>query len=1034
MKLWDLSIKKPVTVFMGMICLLVLGFISMQKLKLAFLPNVDFPGLFILVSYPNQNPEILEREVTQPLEEAISQLQGVQKVQSTTEADQVFLRVRFDWGTEIDLLRLELGLKIEEVRPDLPEGIRQIQIFSFNTNDIPILAGRISAPGIDLSENYDLLEKHIKQRLERIPGVGQVQLGGVEPKEVSIEMRLDDINEHDVDVGSIINKLSLDNLNLSSGKLKANGLVYNVRSQGRIDNIDAFGETIINKQGLRLKDIADIYYEEPPIGYRRHLDGDKALALDIRRESTANTVEVCREINRVINEEIANDPVLKGITLLVWQDQGEDIENGLNGMTDAGLYGALFAVLVLFIFLRRIKPTLIVASAIPISVVGSFIFLWGFGYTLNILTMMGIMLAVGMLVDNAVVVLENIYQKHQEGLEVIDAVREGTREVMVALIAATSTTIIVFLSLVIADKNELSIWLQAIGVTIALTLVTSLLVSTTVIPMFASKILTDKDRYKGTGSHEDLLLVRGYTWLLDFSLRHRVITAVAIIAVCAGGFISYRHLGQFHGSAIKTDSLRFDYEFNDFFFLSDAVRAVEPMEAFLDTKRDEWGIDTVYSYMQEGYAATTINFTDGNMPTERFQEIRRELREQMPAIPGTSIRFNDDEEQGNKVIMVNLFGTETSILRETGDRVADVMRSVEGLYDVRAGENSGKKELQVSVDRKQANLYGISPQQISEIFGFTLGSRYMPRFQHENGETDVVFGLRIEDRATINDLSQLRIAGGVPLGSVAKFEFVDSESEIRRVDRKANYRVRGTFEGDNYEATLKEIEGILNEMELPAGVTWSWSDRILRDRDDMSSLFTSLFIALLLVYLILASLFENILQPLMILSTIIFAVVGSGYFLLITQTEFHVMSGIGLMILIGIAVNNGIIMMDRINQLHRGAGMALRQAVREGARQRIRPIMMTASTTIIGLIPMAIGSSGLGDAYYFPLARTVIGGLASSTVLTLVGLPAIILFWEDFKSFLGWLVRGRRKAEIEYEGRDEDDMDYDLELGQQGTA
>lgn len=1007
MKLWDLSIKKPVTVFMGMICLLVLGSISLQKLKLAFLPNVDFPGLFIVVSYPNQNPEILEREVTQPLEEAISQLQGIKKIQTTTEADQVFLQVRFDWGTEVDLLRLELGLKIEEVRPQLPEGIRQIQIFSFNTNDIPILAGRISAPGIDLSENYDLLEKHIKQRLERIPGVGQVQLGGVEPKEVSIELRLDDINEHDIDVGSIINKLSMDNLNLSSGKLKANGLVYNVRSQGRIEDLDEFGETIVNAQGLRLKDVADIYYEEPPIGYRRHLDGDKALAIDIRRESTANTVEVCREINRVINEEIANDPVLKGITLLVWQDQGQDIENGLNGMTDAGLYGALFAVLVLLIFLRRLKPTLIVASAIPISVVGSFIFLWAFGFTLNILTMMGIMLAVGMLVDNAVVVLENIYQKHQEGLPVIEAVREGTREVMVALIAATSTTIIVFLSLVIADKNELSIWLQSIGVTIALTLVTSLLVSTTVIPMFASKILTDKDRLKGDVNHEDLMMVRWYTRVLDFSLRHRVFTALSLIAICGVGLYSYKELGQFRGSAIKTDTLRFEYEFNDFFFLSDTVKVVEPMEAFLDKKREEWGIDTVYSYMQENYAATTINFKNENMPVERYEEIRKAFRAEMPPLPGVSVRFNDDEDQGNKVIMVNLFGTETSILRETGDRVANVLNDVEGLFDVRAGEAGGKKELRVSVDRKQANLYGISPQQISEIFGFTLGSNYLPRFQHENGETDVVFGLRIEDRATINDLSQLRIAGGVPLGSVANFEFVDRPSEIRRVDRKANYRVRATFEGDDYEATLKEVEQRLNELTLPPGVTWSWSDRILNDRNEMNSLFFSLFIALGLVYLILASLFENIVQPFMILSTIIFAVVGSGMFLYITRTEFHVMSGIGLMILIGIAVNNGIIMMDRINQLHRDHGMDMFNAVREGARQRIRPITMTAATTIIGLIPMAIGSSGLGDAYYFPLARTVIGGLASSTVLTLVGLPAILLFYEDFKRFFYWLVTGK---------------------------
>lgn len=987
MKIYELSVKKPVTVFMGLVCVLVLGLLSYRQLKLSFLPNVDFPRMFVNVSYPNQNPILLEREVTKPLEEALSTIKGLKKIRSSTSADSVTVVLEFAWGMELDLIRLDVGLKLEEVKPQLPTEIRHIGLFSFDSQDIPVVEARISAPGIDLSENYDLLERHIKQKIERIPGVAQCELGGVMPKEVYIELLLDKINAHQVDVGVIINALAQDNINLASGKIKAKGLVFNVRSKGKIESLEEFENLAINQQGLLLKDVANIRYEEPPIGYRRHLDGSKALALTVFKESTANTVDVANAVNAMIENDIALDPLLKGISLFVWQDQAKEITNGLDGLSRAGLYGALFAVLILFLFLRRLSATLIIATAIPISVIGAFIAMYAFGHTLNVLTMMGLMLAVGMLVDNAVVVLESIYAKSQEGASAAEATVEGTREVIVALIAATSTTMIVFLSLVVSDNNEISVWLGAIGLTICITLAMSLLVSTTVIPLFASKLLK---RTQLTRKTKKLWLIAGYERLLDWSLRHRILTGLFLIGLVVTAAVPFSKLDQFAGTSFKTGQLFISYELHDFFFLSDAEKVVDQVEAYLEENRERWGLASIYSYMQENLAQTTLKFENEHQPFERYKEIRKEIREGLPEIAGVGFIFEDDDSQSSQSISIQLFGTDTDQLQEVGKQVETLLEDVPGLFDMRSGERSNKKELQVSVDREKANQYGIKPQNISEIFGFTLGGTNLPRYQNGDRETDVSLGLRLQDRASIEDISELRIGPGIKMGSLAEFKFADRPEQISRVDRKAHLSVRATYEGDAYDKMLKDVEARMNDMALPAGVSWSWNRRILQEQNEMSSMLLNMLLALILVYLVMASLFESVVQPMAIMLTLPFSFVGVGWLLFFTKTDYNLMAIIGSMILVGIVVNNGIIMMDRINQL-RAAGMDIQAAVRQGASDRIRPILMTASTTIIGLIPMAIGNSGIGGAYYFPLARTVIGGLGSATVLTLIGLPAIIL-------------------------------------------
>ena len=422
MRLAELSVYRPVTTFMGLVSLVVLGAVAMTRLPLAFLPTIDVPTIAIDVPYPNSSPSQVEREIVKPLEGALATLSGVKKLTSTAGADGAQLQLQFNWGQSVDIIRLKVGEKIDQVRKDLPADIERINVQSFNTAQMPVVEARVSAPGIDLSRNYDLLEQRVINPIRRIPGVARVELNGVSPREVKIELILDRIKAHRLDIGGLLRRLQGSNLNVSIGKMvDANKVLY-VRTFGAFEDLEtianlpvapgvprAAGDAALpaiqpgmpgirTAEPIRLRDVAEISYEEPLIDFGRHLNRQFAVALAVQKEPTANTVEVASAVTRLIKTDIAADPQLKGITLFVFQDQAEEILKGINGLTEAGAVGGLLAVVVLYLFLRRVDTTIIVSLAIPISIVASCTVLYFLGKNLNILSMMGLMLGVGLLV------------------------------------------------------------------------------------------------------------------------------------------------------------------------------------------------------------------------------------------------------------------------------------------------------------------------------------------------------------------------------------------------------------------------------------------------------------------------------------------------------------------------------------------------------------------------------------------------------------------------------------------------------------
>jgi HAE1 family hydrophobic/amphiphilic exporter-1 len=970
---------------------------------------VDVPFIGIEIPYPNSNPKQVEKEIVKPVEEVLSTLSGVKTLNADAEADQASFFLQFDWGQSLDVVRMQVSEKMEQVKGDLPANIGEIVIFSFNTNDIPVVEARVSAKGVDLSESYELIEARILNRIRRIPGVARVDLDGVAPREIFIDLVLDRVREHSVDVGSLIGDLRGASSNLVLGQIDDGGMRYTARALGEFVSTEEIGSLVINEQGLRLQDIAEITYEEPPYRWGRHLDLQFAVALTVFKESTANTVDVVRGVLGVVENDINQDPLLQGVELFVWEDQGEEIVGSVNGLLKAGTIGALLAIFSLYFFLRRFDSTLIVALSIPFSILAACGILFFLGKSLNVLSMMGLMLAVGMLVDNAVVVLESIDRTHRTEEDREKAALIGSRSVSTAVVAATLTTLIVFLPMVVGADSDLMTWLREIGIAITIALACSLFSALTLIPLMSAHFL---GRRKAKEIKPIAWLEERYATILGWTLLHKGWTAVLIIVAIVSGVIPFVPAFGLVKTAIFAatinERIHLNYEFSDHTYKSEAEEAVDQVEAVLDPMREQFDIDSLYSFYTENRAGTTIVLSRKDLDDDQIRDLRKEIREVLPEIAGVRLYFHDDSQQGGSstFFAVKFFGQDTGVLETYATEAARRIETLEGVQDVRTSFRDSQREVEVKIDREKALRAGLSAQDMADIFSFTLGSMRLPRFNAGEREVDTWLALRLEDRENVADLKKIQIGGGadggVPilLGDIATFNVVPRAREITRENRKVRVAVRATYEGEDWKATQKEISQLMDAFDLPPGYSWSWNDRIVEQQDQNKQMVVNLLLAIVLVYLVMASLFESLAQPLAILLfSIFFALPGAAWLLAATGTVFNLMAQIGLLILMGIVVNNGIILLDHMNQL-RANGVPRDEAIILAGRERLRPILMTAATTIIGLVPLAVRGPATAGIFFYPLARTVMGGLMSSAVLTLIALPLISIGFE-FRS--GWM-------------------------------
>ncbi|MEW6367048.1 MAG: efflux RND transporter permease subunit [Acidobacteriota bacterium] len=999
MSLSKIAIHRPITTLVFLTSIMVIGAIAATRMKLAYFPDLEAPFIQIFVPYPNSSPSQIEKNIIKPIEETLATLSGIKTMNSTATADGASINLEFDWGKKLDYIRTEVDQKIELVRKDLPADVERINVFNFSTSDIPVVQARISAPGVDLAGNYDLLEKHVKVPIQRIPGVAKVELDGVLPKAVYVDLILDKLREHNVDVGRLVDRLQRNNINVSVGKVRNEDSVITVRALGSFSDLRAIEAMPINDQGLRLQDIAEVTYQEPAIEYGRHLNHSYAVAVQVFKEPTANTVEVATQVTHLIKNVFPNDPYLRGISMFVFEDQAAEIKNGLSGITDGGLWGGLFAIIILFVFLRRVDMTLVVSTAIPISILCGTAFLYYFGYTLNVMSMMGLMLSVGMLVDDAIVVLESIYKCRQEGLNRIESAERGTRTVGLAVTTSTLTTIIVFLPLIVGKKTNITIFLAEIGVSITITILCSLVVSLTLIPLVTSRYLKE---HKVEDAGWIRWLKRYYQAALRWTFRHRWATAglgcLLVVSAILPNMLGLQ-TGVFAGTNNKRQQLI--YDFSDFTYKSDVEKVVSKAESFLDTQNTkELPFESVYSYFTDSEAFTIVTFARDDVSDDEAKAFRKRIRDTMPKFGGVKTYFEDESQEsggGSTFFSLYLYGEDLEHLKKVAREAEVPVARVKGVEDVRVDANTGRKEVQMVLNREKAMKAGITPQELAQIMMFCLGGQRLHRYVTPEKEIDMILGLRVEDRENIEDLKNLQIgtpSGPIQLRSIVDFNTVAGQNQIQRQNRKNFLSVRAVYEGKDWDKAREEIAGVMNAVNLPPGYSWSFDRRVQRSDEDNKIMMVNFALALALVYIVMAALFESLVHPVAIIISIPFALIGVLWLLLLTGAPFNLMAQIGLLILMGVVVRNGIVLVERVHQL-REAGLTREQALLQAGDDRLRPIIMTAATTILGLVPLALGRSALLGLSYYPLARAVIGGLTASTVLTLIVLPFVYTLFDD---------------------------------------
>ena len=1003
------SLKRPVTTIMIFACFVVLGLISIKLLPLEYFPDLDVPFIDIQIPYPGSTPEEVERRITRPAEEVLATISGYKRMTSFSRENGANIQFEFDWGQDINLKALEAKEKLDGIRNLLPSDVERIIVRKFSTGDMEMMTLRISS-NRDLSNAYDMLNRNLKRRVESLPGVAKVDLYGVEKKQIKIKLLADRIIAHHVDLNELSQILQRSNFSVAAGKISDGNRRFVVRPIGEFKSIDEIGALIIGKNNLKLADVADIEYESPILDHGRHLDRRYAVGLNVFKEAGANIVEVC---NRIVAEidKIKENPEMEGISIYYMDNQGEGILSSINELLKSGLIGGTLAVLVLYFFLRQISTTLIVALAVPFSLLVTLAFLYFLGLSLNILSMMGLMLAVGMLVDNAVVATESIH-RHQL-MNPGDAKKStisGVKEIAMAISAGTVTTAIVFLPNIVNPNDSVSIYMKHVAITICIALGASLLIAQTIVPLLTSRLKPPKARTKPTSIDT---LVKKYSLLLGWTLNHKKwsVTFILIILVTTAIPLSFMKMNMFGGQQDRR--LRLLYHIDGQYALEKIEAVVDVYEDYLFENKDKFEIESVYSFYQTGFASSTILLKKGDGADKSMKQIEKEIRADLPKMAIANPSFDRDSGSRGESVQVQLNGKSTQKLVELSKDVAWRLSQITGLVDVRSGAEAGEQEIHITVDRARASKYGFTTQQIANTVSTAMRGVNLRRFRNNDGEIDVRLEFQKGDKQTLEQLRNLPLFNEnnevVKLATLASFDVRRGPRTIRRNNRITSLSVSANLQDLTVSEARGKIRQALNTYNFPAGYSWSYGQSFNDESDAFNGMIINLLLALALIYFVLAALFESLVFPAAIWSQILFAIIGVFWFFAITGTAMSVMGMIGILILVGVVVNNGIVLIDHINQL-RAQGLSRSDAILQGGRDRLRPILMTAGTTILSLVPLCMATTQIGGngPAYFPMARAIVGGLTFSTIISLIVLPTIYVLLDDFRNWAVIVFRNAR--------------------------
>lgn len=1001
MSLPERAVSRPVLTAMVTSIVVVLGGAALARLQTDMLPPIELPSISVSAQYEGASPEVVERLVTSTLEEILATVPGVQELESESSQGRSEVSLRFAWGTDIDTAATEVRAKLEDELSELPEDITRPQVRKFDVAGFPVVVLGV-ASHLDPVELTTLVDEQIRPRLARIEGVAQIDPWGEYAREVRVEIDPERLQAHGLAMDAVYDAVQAATLDLPTGSIEAGDQEIALRAPSELTSLEELEATVITTReggAIRVRDVARVIDTHERLQRVVRIDGQLGLRLALRKEAAANTVEVSQAVLRTI-EEIHED--FPQVTIIPVIDQGDFIDRSIDNVTRSILFGGVLAILVLLLFLRSLRSTMVIAVAIPISLIATFALIFSCGFTLNLMTLGGLALGVGMMVDNSIVVLDNIFRRSQELREdpIVSAV-EGAREVGVAIVASSLTTIVIFLPLIFVD-GVTGVLFRELAYVVAFSLGCSLLVSLTVVPVLASKLLRNATDSAIPG------------WLASLQARYdgslgralqRPWRVIGLCVACLGASIAIvptlgtelfppSDEGEVEVVGEMNVGTRMALVDEQTRRIEDRVTPLVPEATSRLSSVGTWGRNQATS------GSVRLSLTPSAERSRSNEEIADVLREELQhTIPGMRIRVRAPQGQfllqrilggEGEGLTVEILGNDLERLDRLADRVVEIAEQVPGVTDVERSREGRAPQVDLRTDREAAADLGISPADVARALEIAVAGRQAGEYRFGASSYRILVQLEDAPSRSIDEILALHVATDegalVPLSSVTRHDEVAAPTVIERKQQRRIVTVQPNVSDRPLGDVAVDLERRLREIPTAAGYEIDVAGTYEEQEKASAELAWAFLLALALVYMVLAAQYESLRDPWIVMLSVPMAATGVFVGLALTNTTLNVQSYVGCIVLGGIVVNNAVLLVDQASQLRR-KGTPLADALREAGRRRLRPILMTTATTILALVPLALGIGEGADAQA-PLARAVLGGLVGSTLFTLILIPA----------------------------------------------
>ncbi len=1033
MNITGFAIRRPVTISMIFIGISLFGGVMYTRLPVELMPNVSYKTISVNIQARGGIPPTeVESMITMPVEDAVSSVGNLESMSSTSETGKCTVSLRFKPGTDMNFAALEVREKFAKVKNKLPKDIEKPVIAKYEESDVPILIVAVMGTTIQYTPEdlRKMVEAHIKERVARVPGVANVDIGGGRENKILCDLDQGRMEAYKLPMDEIVNKVGIQNISLLAGEVRGEQLETKLRTVGQFKNVEEIADVVIKStqagSPIKLKDLGKVKddYAEPQ-GFAR-VDAKSVVTLYIQRESTANTVQVAAGVMETL--EKIKPLIPKSVRMVTVSNQADFILEAISKVKEALLHGFFLTALVLYAFLRSFPSTIIIALSIPISILATFGMMNFSGITLNVMTLSGLALGIGMLLDNSIVVLENIFKWREGGHSPSKAAEDGANEVILSIFAATMTTIIVFLPIQFVSEQVKGLY-GGLALTVTYALIASLFCALALVPMLCAKLkLHTTQNQPQTGKVVQMLhletlsqwLRKGrrhddkpgdsqktfgekfnekYRTVLTFCLNNRYNVLVAVLGLFVFTCMLTTHIQKELSGETEQDKFTIFVELPDGAKLEMSDKVVKDVEKLLSTIKE---IKNVQSRVEGWSSKVYVTVVDEKKRDKTLAEIVDALRPQVAKIgkgQDAFIYFSSGQESGGKELLIDIYGYDYDILKKLASQIAKQLNGVKGLADTKIRITEGRPEYRLVVNKEKAAMFGLTVKDIAdEIHGKVRGLR-ASGFHTEGREVEIIVRLDEQYRKNLKDILHLSVFNKakelIYIDQVVDYEPGLGPSEIWRSDKSRMIQVSANITKLTMEQAFEQGREALKDIKFPKEYYYEFGGNYEKMQESQRQLYVAFLVSILLIYMVLASLFESYVQPVIILTSVPLALIGAIFALFLTGKPITMGVMVGAIMLAGIVASNAILLIGKVNQLV-DEKVPLDKALVDAGCSRIRPILMTAACTELGLLPMGLSRGG-SAALWSPLAMTVIGGLVSGTLLTLLIIPGIYRIVEDIR-------------------------------------